>query len=74
MFIRSYEYLGKQQPSIVEHGKMAYVFRELNSNAEGDFQFTEQTLDLLHDLPDLIDYLARIQRNGPGRAFAPDAS
>ena len=75
MFIQSYEYLGKEQPSVIEPGERAYCFRQLNSSAEAEqFEFTIKTLDLLHDLPGLIDHLARVQRNGPGRAYAPDAS
>jgi len=75
MFIQSYEYLGKQEPSVIEPGEKAYRFRQLNSVAgESEFEFTEKTLDMLHDLSGLIDHLARVHRNGPGRAFAPDAS
>jgi hypothetical protein len=75
IFIQSYEYLGKEEPSVIEAGEKAYRFRQLNSMAHADeFEFTNKTLDLLHDLPRLIDHLSRIQRNGPGRAFAPDAS
>jgi hypothetical protein len=75
IFIQSYEYLGKEAPSVIEHGEKAYRFRPLNAAEEtAEFEFTTKTLDMLHDLPGLIDHLARIQRNGPGRAFAPDAS
>jgi hypothetical protein len=77
MYIQSYEYLGKEGPSVIEPGEKGYRFRPLNpvENGEvGEFEFTTKTLDLLHDLSDLIDHLARVQRNGPGRAFAPDAS
>jgi hypothetical protein len=75
IFIQSYEYLGKQAPSVIEPGEKAYRFRQLNAaDEDGEFEFTMKTLDMLHDLPGLIDHLARIQRNGPGQAFAPDAS
>ena len=75
IFIQSYEYLGKEEPSVIEPGEKAYRFRQLNSVADADqWEFTTKTLYMLHDLPGLIDHLDRIQRNGSGRAFAPDAS
>ena len=82
MLIQSYEYLGKQEPSALEPGEQAWRFRPIDaftheenvSPYDGEFEFTENNLKRLYDLPQLIDHLQRIQRNGPGRAWAIDAS
>lgn len=82
MLIQSYEYLGKQEPSALEPGERAWRFRPMDpftheenvSPYDGEFEFTEKTLESLCDLLALIDLLTRIQRNGPGRAWAPNAS
>ena len=77
MFIQCYEYLGKEGPSVIEPGEKAYRFRPIKpvENDDGaEFEFTAKTLHMLHDLFGLIDHLTRVQRNGPGRAYAPDAS
>ena len=82
MLIQSYEYLGKQEPSALEPGEQAWRFRPMDpftheenvSPYDGEFEFTQKTLESLCDLPALIDLLQRIERNGPGRAWASDAS
>jgi hypothetical protein len=82
MVIQSYEYLGRQEPSALESGEKAYRFRPMDPFStdddatpyDGEFEFTEKTLQSLCDLASLIDLLQRIQRKGPGRAWAPDAS
>jgi len=81
MVIQSYEYLGEQAPSVLEPGENAYRFRPLDPFStdneatlyDGVFEFTEKQLHSVCDLASLIDLLQRIQRNGPGRAWA-DAS
>ena len=82
MVIQSYEYLGKQEPSALEPGEQAWRFRPMDpftheenvSPYDGEFEFTETNLERLYDLPRLIEHLQRIHRNGPGRAWASDAS
>ena len=80
MVIQSYEYLGPAPASRPD----CYRFAPLSpfpltdrTSAEsvynGPFEFTAQQLESLVDLPNLIDRLQRIQRNGPGRMWA-DAS
>jgi hypothetical protein len=81
MLIQSYEYLGPAQARRSDR----YRFKPLSpfplSKAEGsvesvydgEFELTAQNLESLVDLPNLIDRLQRIQRNGPGRMWA-DAS
>ena len=82
MLIQSYEYLGKQAPSALEPGERAWRFRPMDPFThaddarpyDGEYEFIEKNLESLCDLPALIDLLQRIQRNGPGRAWASDAS
>ena len=81
MLIQSYEYLGPAEAPPLDR----YRFKPLSpfplSEAEGseesayggEFQLTAKNLESLVDLPNLIDRLQRIQRNGPGRMWA-DAS
>jgi hypothetical protein len=81
MSIQSYEYLGPRPGS----PEPSYRFKPLSpfplsddpnpreSIYDGEVDLTAKNLQHLADLPELIDQLQRIQRNGPGRMWA-DAS
>ena len=81
MVIQSYEYLGpapESRPNCYWFTPLSpFPLTDAGTSAEsvysGPFEFTEQQLENLVDLPNLIDRLQRIQRNGPGRVWA-DAS
>jgi hypothetical protein len=79
MLIQSYEYLGSaEMPASYRFKALSpFPLSQTATSAEsaygGEWRLAAEDLERLLDLPNLIDRLQRIHRNGPGRMWAPDA-